>query len=124
MANPHKGEIAFLAGGVEYTFRLGTYAMVILERRTKMPVQKFLERPKMDWGAEDMLSLFYAGLYQHHKLSDEQVADIMDDLGADGLGNLIVEAMAASGLSGNPTREGANGSANPPEARAGIGTVS
>ncbi len=93
MANPHKGEVGFEAGGKNYVFRLGTYAQALLERRTKTTAAKFFNRPVDAWGVDDLLSVFYCGLYRQHKMTEEDVADLMDDVGTDRLQEIIIEAI-------------------------------
>lgn len=93
MANPLKGEVGFDVGGKEYVFKLGTYAQVLLERRTKQPANKFFARKPDEWGVDDMLSVFYAGLNRQHKLTEEQVADLMDELGPERIAAILQEAV-------------------------------
>ena len=82
MANPLKGEVEFEAEGKRYTFVLGTYAQAHLQRRTGVPTFKFFGRKPEEWGADDMLALFHAGLVRHHKdLTEESAADLMDVIG-------------------------------------------
>lgn len=92
MANPQKGEVGFEAGGKAYVFKLGTYAQAVLERRVKMPWPKFFARPEDQWGVDDTLSVFWAGLHRQHKLSEEQVADLLDDLGGERVKEILAEA--------------------------------
>jgi hypothetical protein len=119
VANPHIGEVGFEAGGQSYTFKLGTYAQAVLERRTKLPAGKFFARPQEDWGVDDMLSVMYAGLYQRHKLTEEQVADIIDDIGMVKVAEILGEAIKSA----NP--EEGSSAADPQTAKAGgTGTAS
>lgn len=92
MSNP-LAEVSFESRGKTYTFMMGTYAQVILERKTKTTMSKVFERASSgDWGVDDMLTVFYAGLYRQHQLTEEQVADIMDDLGIEKVGELFKQA--------------------------------
>lgn len=120
MGNPHQGEVTFEAAGANYTFKLGTYALAVLERRTKMSSSKFFRRPEEDWGADDLLQVFYAGLYRQHKLTEEAVGDLIDEIGSERASAIMLEAIGVA----NPT-EVATGSADPLIAKAnGTGTIS
>jgi hypothetical protein len=118
VGNPHIGEVSFEAGGQSYTFKFGTYAQAVLERRTKQPAGKFFARAQEDWGVDDMLSVMYAGLYQRHMLTEEQVADIIDDIGMVKVAEVLGEAIKIA----NP--EAGSSAADPQPAKAdGIGTA-
>lgn len=92
MANPFD-EVKFEAQGKVFTFKFGTYARIVLERATKTPLQKFLERNKDEWFSEDMTALFRAGLARHHSDLDEfALTDLMDDLGDEKIGEIFSEA--------------------------------
>ena len=96
MANPQKGEVAFEANGKQYVFKLGTYAQALLERRVKMTFGKFVAKPVDDWGVDDALVMFWAGLYRQHKFTEEQASDLLDEIGPDRLSVLITEAIKLS----------------------------
>lgn len=81
MANPVKGEVGFDHAGKSYTFKLGTYALAVLQRKTGVPTMKFFQREEGEWGVSDILSVFHAALHRDHKMSEEEVADLIDDLG-------------------------------------------
>lgn len=117
MSNPHTGEIGFESGGKSYVLKLGTYAQAVLERRTKVPMSKFFKRKDEEWGVDDILSVLYAGLYRQHKLTEEQVADIIDDLGMERVGVLIADAVKAA------YPEAGSAAADPPRAAAENGTT-
>lgn len=93
MANPQKGEVGFEVGGKSYILKLGTYAQAALERRVKMPFQKFITRGNDEFGVDDTLALVWAGLFRQHHLTEEQVADIIDDLGDERLTEILAEAV-------------------------------
>lgn len=116
MPNPHQGEVAFEADGKSYVFKLGTYALAVLERRTKMPASKFFARRDEDWGADDLLQVFYAGLYRKHQLAEEAVGDLIDQIGTQRASEVILEAIGVA----NP-KEAAAGHADPQIAKAGNG---
>jgi len=114
MANPHQGEVPFEAGGKHYVFKIGTYAQSVLERRVKMTFSKFVARKPDEWGVDDALAMFWAGLYRQHKLTEEQAADLMDEIGADRFSAILAEAIK---LSQPDQAEG--GKSDPPAAEAG-----
>lgn len=120
MGNPHQGEVTFEANGKNYTFKLGTYALAVLERTTQMPYGKFFKREESDWGADDILRVFYAGLFRQHKLTEEEVGDLIDIIGSERASEIILEAIGVS----NP-KEVATGTAHPQRAEAnGVGMKS
>lgn len=93
MANPIKGEVSFEAGGKHYKFVLGTYALAALQRRTGVSTAKFFARKQDDWGMDDILAIFHSGLLKHHEMSEREASDLIDELGQDEVGKLIVEAV-------------------------------
>ena len=119
MANPLKGEVSFEVDGKLYTFVFGTYAAAALERRTKMSVRQFFARPDHEFGMDDTLALVHAGLLRHHKMTEEQVADLIDSCGHERFGDIIKEAFELSGMRG---QEGNTGGRPPPEAARVNGT--
>lgn len=124
MGNPNVGEVSFEASGKVYLFKLGTYAQAVLERRTKQPASKFFQRKEDEWGVDDVLSVFYAGLFQKQKLTEEQVADLIDDLGIARVSEIIGEALTAAKPVQKPEASGAP-AADPQTAEAsGTGTDS
>jgi hypothetical protein len=113
MANPMKGEVAFEFQGATFKFVLGTYALAYLQRRSGKSTVKFFSRSAGDWGIDDVLAVFHAGLLRHHELSEKQAADLIDELGQAKVGELIAEAVKLA----FPSAEGASkGTARPPKA--------
>lgn len=112
MANPVMGEVAFSAGGREYTFKFGTYAQAILQRRSGLSTQKFFARRDDEWGADDLLLVFYAGLHQRHHLTEEQVGDLIDEIGQDRASAVMLDAVTLA------NKEAGGADQNPPPAEA------
>jgi hypothetical protein len=117
MANPIMGEVGFEIAGQHYIFKLGTYGRAKLQQRSGMTFAKFFGRGPESFGDLELLDLFYAGLYQRHQLSDEQVGELLDELGQARAGQIAAEAinLAASKMgvsaeagkpNGNPTAAG------------------
>lgn len=107
------GEVSFEALGKPWTMKLGTYGLALLQRKTGVPTMKFIQRDADAWGADDVLQVFVAGLHRH-KLSEEQVAEIMDDLGPDRLSQVLRDALVGSfgeagRADGNPPQVPGNG---------------
>jgi tail tube GTA-gp10-like protein len=95
MANPVKGEVPLEVGGQRYTFVLGTYGLAALERRMKMPWPRLIERAREgQWGLDDLLALAHSALLRHHRqITEEQVADLMDEVGPERISEVIAEAL-------------------------------
>jgi Phage tail tube protein, GTA-gp10 len=117
MANPVKGEVPLEAGGTRYTFVLGTYALAALERRMRTPWTRIFKRAADgEWGIDDVLAIVHCGLLRHHRqMTEEQAADLIDQVGLDGINKLIGEAVrlmqpeASQGeaqIPENPTKPG------------------
>lgn len=113
MGNPHQGEVSFEANGTIYTFKLGTYAMAVLERKTGKKSAQFFNRKEEEWGVSDLLDVFYACLLRQHKMTEEQVADLIDTIGVDRAGAVLAEAVQAA----YPSASAAVPTENPPGAK-------
>jgi hypothetical protein len=95
MANPVKGEVPLEVGGKRYTFVLGTYALAALERRMKMPWPKlFKKAADGEWGINEILATVHAGLLRHQRdMTEEQVADLIDQVGIERINEVLGEAI-------------------------------
>lgn len=93
MANQQKGEVSFQAAGKSYIFKFGTSAQAALEDQVKMPWPKFFSRNSEAFGISDLLNVFYAGLYRQHHLTIDEVADLIDELGQDKVGEIVAEGL-------------------------------
>src|SRR5262245_59982167 len=97
MTNPVKGEVVFESGGKSYTFKLGVNAQVMLEQKVKMPLSKFLKEDKIqDLGITDLRMIFWAGLYRQHQLTEEDVGDMIDDIGPERVAEIFIEAFESA----------------------------
>lgn len=97
MTNPVKGEVTFESGGKTYTFKLGTNAQVMLEKKVGMPLSKFLKQDRIEeLGTEDIRSIFWAGLFRKHQLGEDEVGDIIDDIGPEKVGEIFLEAFESA----------------------------
>ncbi len=88
-------DVSFSAGGVNYTFRWGTNATVLLERETKEPATKFFQRLSTDASITDLVLVMYCGLARNHgDLTREQVGDLIDEIGGpDKIIEIFTQAM-------------------------------
>jgi len=118
MANPIRGEVPIDIDGKRYTFVLGTYGLAALERRMRQPWVKIFKRASDgDWGIDDLLAVFHAGLLKHHRdLTEEQVAELIDAAGLGNVTRAITEAVelmqpeaSAGGAAGENPQKAANG---------------
>jgi hypothetical protein len=94
MTNPLKGEVTFEARGQTFTYKLGTNAQIMIENKTGMPISKFFA--ERAFSAADVRIIFHAGLYRQHKMTEEDVGDLIDEIGAERVAQIFVEAAAAA----------------------------
>lgn len=125
MANPDRGEIAWVVNGKEYTLRPRTNAIRALEQRTKKTYGQIL-RSVDDFDAEIVCQFMLALLQPYHAKeirSVEQVGDLIDDAGGmQKAVRLIVEMLVLNNQKATTVAEG--GAENPPSAQAGTGEPS
>ena len=131
MAPDPEGAVTFEAGGKKYTAFFGFRAIKTVERHYDLPFFEALQRAMpalkpeeaddkaavMKAGASirftDVGVLFGAALAKHHDLDEDEVDEMLDEIGFERAGEVLAEAVAAA-----LNREGASGSpANPPKAR-------
>lgn len=122
MTNKIKGEVTFESGGQTYTFMLGTNAQVMLEKKIGLPMTKFLKKERLEeMSTEEVRAIFWAGLFRHHKLTEEAVGDLIDDVGFERLMKIFVDAVDSAKVKAN----GSDGEARPTKtAELPIGTTS
>ncbi|MFB6460453.1 hypothetical protein [Bradyrhizobium tunisiense] len=121
MANPQKGEVSFEALGRTFTMRLGTNARALVEGKTGLSWATLMKRPEEEWRERDAIIIMWAGLYQHHKLTEEEVGDLLDEIGSQECSRLLLKAFGIA----NPP-EVANGATGPRprrRQRSGTGTA-
>lgn len=96
MANKLRGEVTFEARGVIYTLRLGVNELIQLQDAFGIEDDAaFLaELPSRMRGLRDLRKFFSVGLRRHHPdLTDEQVGDLMTELGLAEITKHAAEAM-------------------------------
>jgi hypothetical protein len=96
MTNPLKGEVYFEARGETFTFKLGTNAQALIEAKTKLSWGKFIKAKFEDLGAADARLIFWAGLFRQHQMTEEDVGDLMDELGQTRVAEIFLEAFEAA----------------------------
>lgn len=96
MANTVRGEVTFDANGKLYTFKLGTNAQVMLEDRVGMSVQKYMQSKGENLGAADIRLIFYCALFQKHELTELEVGDLIDEIGAGRAAEIFLAAVEAA----------------------------
>ncbi|MHB0784435.1 hypothetical protein [Bradyrhizobium sp. 5.13L] len=117
MANPQKGEVSFEALGKTFTMRLGTNARALVEGKTGVSWTSLMKRPEAEWRERDAIIIMWAGLHQYHKLTEEEVGDLLDEVGPVEVSRLLLKAFGIA----NPP-EVANGAAGPRRRRRRSGT--
>jgi len=96
MSNPVKGEVHFDARGQAWTFKLGTNAQVLIESKAGMPMPQFIKRFD-NLGASEIRMIFWAGLQrQHPEVTEDDVGDMIDELGADRVADIFKEAFESA----------------------------
>lgn len=117
MANPFKGEVSFDALGKTFTMRLGVNARALVEERMGIAWTALMARPAAKWRERDAIVIMWAGLFQHHKMTEEEVGDLIDQVGSETISALILKAFGAAAPKGD-----ANGTPRPPQRRRRTGT--
>jgi hypothetical protein len=101
MANSVKGEVEFDCGGQTYLFKFGTNAQVLVEDRIGMSCAKWMQQKADQFGASDIRLIMWAGLHRHHNLSETDVGDLIDELGADKAAEVFLKAVDLATAKGN-----------------------
>ena len=100
MTKPASTDRQMTVGDQTYTLRYGVRAMAALQDHYQLAsfdeVAKRLGNPK-GYGAGDIVAILWAGLRTHHRdLTMDQVMDVVDDMGLDGVREEIGKAFDAS----------------------------
>jgi len=115
MTNPLKGEVTFEARGQTFTFQLGINAQIMIENKVGMPLAKFFANKDDDqFKTQDVRTVFHAGLYRHHKMTEEEVGDLIDEIGQQRVAEIFIEAAAAA-FTKDPASSRANGNGADPQ---------
>lgn len=109
-------DVVFSAGGVNYTFRWGTNATVLLEKECGEPATKFFQRLMGDASITDLVLVMYCGLARHHTITKEEVGDLIDSIGGP---EKIIEIFSQAtppgdGKPANPPKQKASGTGKKP----------
>lgn len=96
MSNPIKGEITFEARETTFVFKLGTNAQAMIEEKVGKNFSQYLRDKGENLGAADIRMIFHAGLFRHHQMTEEDVGELIDELGSDRIAKIFVEAIAVA----------------------------
>lgn len=96
MTNPVKGEVSFEARGQTFTFKFGTNAQILIETKTGMTMTRFLNERFENLGAADVRLIFWAGLFRQHQLTEDEVGDLIDEVGPTRVAEIFTEAFDAA----------------------------
>lgn len=119
MANRHRGEVSFAAGGETYTLRYSANALAELEDALDKSVGEIVELMQSQKGLriKTVRTIFRAGLLDRHPdITDQQAGDIISDVGLGEAANLLGRAFTAA----FPPVEG--GASESPQKGAAAGT--
>ncbi|MCM2506064.1 hypothetical protein NDN16_20630 [Aureimonas altamirensis] len=94
MANRHKGEVSFTAGGENYTLVLDFNAICEIEDAFGVSASELGQVIGAKTG--NFRTLFRIGLSRHHGLNDIEAGDIINEIGADKASSIVAEAFKAS----------------------------
>ncbi len=120
MANSLKGEVSFEADGESYTLVYSVNAIIVLEEKTGQPITRigdFLGGENFSFASAR--TFFWAGLLEHHDISEREAGTLMSLLGVEQALTLATDSLKAS-LPG----EGAKGGPRPRKPAPGIGSSS
>ena len=108
MTNPVKGEVRFKdSNDKEYVFKLGTNAQAMIEQKSGLPISKMFAKDRLEnMGAAEVRMIFWAGLFRQHKLSEDDVGDLIDDIGAEKVAEIFMEAVKLAAV--KDEKEGEN----------------
>jgi hypothetical protein len=110
-----KGEITFEARRQTFTFKLGVNAQAMIEDKTGMSMPRFLKERFDTLGAKDVRLIFWAGLFRQHQMTEDDVGDLIDELGPARVGEIFTQAFSAA----TPQKtNGADDQARPMKAKA------
>lgn len=108
MSNEVKGEVTFDARETTFVFKLGTNAQAIVENKVGKSFSQYLRDKGENLGAADIRMIFHAALFRRHEMTEEDVGDLIDELGADRVAKIFTEAIA---MASDPRKS--NGVDNP-----------
>ena len=108
MSNAHRGEVTFEALGKTWTLKLGTYALSMIESKTKGSIFQFFGRGEDAWTLSDLLLVFHAGLFREHKLTEGETGDLIDEIGIERATDVMKEAFKFSFFAGGGEQTPAN----------------
>lgn len=91
MANPHRGEVALVAGDKTYTLALTINAVCELEDL----LQKSVSEIEQDRGSiRTLRAMLWAALREHHPMDLEDAGRLMQEAGASAAGEAVRKAVS------------------------------
>lgn len=97
MTNPKRGAFTFTAAGKTFTLKLGTNAMVHYQHLMKETVVQAVQ--SIEEAPGDMMrlrALLFVGIVDKGDLTEDDIGDIIDEIGLPKLSELISEALRAA----------------------------
>lgn len=94
MANSEKGEVSFEVEGKTYKLRYSTNALCEMEDAAGVGAVEFANSlsDEKKVRIKDLRTMFWAGLFDNHKITIEEAGSLLDVVGLEFVGSLCGEA--------------------------------
>lgn len=97
MTQPSLQDVPIEIGGRSYLLRYSIKATLALKDRWKCESDREVQARMAKATMEEFVDIFWAGLRTHHpEVTPEQVLDLLDDAGADGMTSAVTQALNAA----------------------------
>ncbi|MEG1028598.1 MAG: hypothetical protein RSE34_00780 [Brevundimonas sp.] len=84
-------------GGQNYTIRFSIKATLFLQEQWGLENEREVQARMAKATMQDFIDIVWAGMQRHHpELTRDQIVDILDDSGAEGLQGAVTELLDAS----------------------------
>lgn len=84
-------------GGQNYTIRFSIKATLFLQEQWGLANEREVQARMASATMQDFIDIVWAGLQRHHpELTRDQIVDLLDDAGTDGLQTAVSDLMGAS----------------------------
>lgn len=93
MANPHRGEVALVAGDQTYTLVYTTNSLCELEESLGQSIEQIVNNMNH---FKVRRAVVWAGLMKHHKMSITEAGDVMDAAGVPATVEAVEKAITAA----------------------------
>lgn len=103
MSNPVKGEVYFEARGQTYTFKIGTNAQVLIEEKIEMSMAQWMKdkAESQNLSTKDIRLIMWAGLFRNHQMNEDDVGDLIDEIGPERAAEIFTQAATAAAAKSN-----------------------